>query len=246
MISIILSFLLWANPVAISYDTISFPSKDGVMITADVYSPHEKTAPLILLFHQANWSRGEYLEIAPKLNKMGYNCMAVDLRSGGNVNNVQNLTAMSATEAMKEKKYIDAYQDIQAAVNYASDFHAEGNLIIWGSSYSSALVLRFAGDHVGAVDAVISFSPGEYFRSQGKPADYIAQGAANIEIPVFITSAKGEKNSWWAIYESIPSAEKQYFLPQTPGNHGSRALWDKFGDSLNYWDAVSAFLSTLQ
>ena len=245
MITILFSLLLWISTTAQSVETITFPSQDGVMITADVYAPHDKTAPFILLFHQANWSRGEYLEIAPKLNALGYNCMAVDLRSGGKVNNTQNMTALSAAEVMKETKYIDAYPDIQAAVKYAGDYLAEGKLVIWGSSYSSALVLRYAGDYAGSVDAVLSFSPGEYFRSQGKPADYITQGAANIEIPVFVTSAKGEKNSWWAIYEAIPSAEKHYFLPQTPGNHGSRALWSKFGDSLTYWDAVSAFLANI-
>ena len=245
MILTLFSFLLWINTTDVNNDTITFPSKDGVMITADVYAPHDKSAPMILLFHQANWSRGEYLEIAPRLNKMGYNCMAVDLRSGGTINNVQNMTVQDAHKAMKETKYVDAYPDIDAAVKYAAQYLSEGKLIIWGSSYSSALVLRYTGDNEGVVDAVLSFSPGEYFKSQGKPADYITQGASNIQVPVFITSAKGEKNSWWAIYEAIPSDTKQYYLPQTPGNHGSRALWSKFGDSLNYWDAVSAFLSTI-
>ena len=37
------------------------------MEQADLYIAHDASAPFILLFHQAGWSRGEYLEIAPKL-----------------------------------------------------------------------------------------------------------------------------------------------------------------------------------
>ena len=152
---------------------ITFPSNDGITLTADLYMPHDKSAPLIVLFHQARWSRGEYLEIAPKLNMLGYNCLAVDLRSGGEVNGVQNMSAKEAAKAMKPTQYIDAYQDIDAAVHYAKKYFVEGKLIIWGSSYSSALTLRFAGENPDLIDGVLSFSPGEYFKSQGKSASYI-------------------------------------------------------------------------
>ena len=87
-------------------DTITFKSKDGVVITADLYMAHNKTAPFILLFHQAGWSRGEYLEIAPRLNEMGFNCMAVDLRSGNEINNVKNMTKVSAEKMQKGTSYI--------------------------------------------------------------------------------------------------------------------------------------------
>lgn len=228
-----------------NYQTITFKSGDGITITANLYLTEAKTEPFIILFHQANWSRGEYLEIGPKLNQLGYNCMAVDLRSGGSVNNVANATMQSAVAAMKETKYVNSIPDIKAAVDYAKEFHAEGKLVIWGSSYSSSLVLHYAGTNPENVDAVLSFSPGEYFRSQGKPADFIASAAKNITKPVFITSAKGEQKSWQSIYDAIPSESKEFYLPETPGNHGSRALWAKFGDSLRYWDAVEAFLAKL-
>ena len=92
----------------------------------------------------------------------------------------------------------------------------------------------------------MAFSPGEYFRNQGKSADYIKEGAKNITKPVFITSAKNEKTSWWTIFEVIPGEEKTFFLPSTAGNHGSKALWRQFGDSLKYWEAVEKFLEDLK
>lgn len=226
-------------------ETITFESSDGIQITADIYMTHDKTAPFILLFHQARWSRGEYEEIAPRLSMLGYNCMAVDLRSGGEVNGVINQTYIAAEKAMKQTRYIDAYPDIDAAVKYVDKYFADGKLIIWGSSFSSALVLRYTGDNPELIDAVLSFSPGEYFRHQGKSATYITEGASKVTSPVFITSAKNEKSGWWKIYEAIPSNNKHYFLPESAGNHGSRALWSKFSDSLKYWDAVENFLKSL-
>ena len=108
------------------------------------------------------------------------------------------------------------------------------------------MVLKYAGDNLSIVDAVLAFSPGEYFVSQGKSKKWITESASNITQPVFITSARGEKSSWWNIFEAIPSEQKIYFLPTTAGNHGSKAMWSKYGDSVYYWDAVEKFLVNLK
>ncbi len=237
-------FPLWG--VAQEIQTITFSSKDGLELTADLYMPNDKAAPFIILFHQARWSRGEYKELAPRLTTLGFNCLAVDLRSGGEVNGVKNQSFINAQKAMKPTAYIDAYQDIEATVAYVSDFYAEGKIILWGSSYSSALVLKYSGDHINKIDAVMSFSPGEYFASQGKSKTWITESAAKITQPVFITSARGEKSSWSGIFAAIPSEHKVNFMPTTAGNHGSRALWPKFGDSVFYWEAVEKFLDSLK
>jgi len=222
--------------------TITFKSEDGVTITADIYMAHDKTAPFILLFHQAGWSRGEYIEIAPKLNSMGFNCIAIDQRSGNGVNGVKNMTKLSAEKMNKGTSYIDALTDIESAISYSKQHFVKGKLIIWGSSYSAALVLKFAGDNPKTIDGVLSFSPGEYFEKAGKSKTYIIRSAKNITCPVFITSAKAEKENWWSIYNAIASRDKTWFLPKTQGNHGSRALFEKFDDHQVYWDAVKNFL----
>lgn len=224
-------------------ETITFPSKDGLTITADTYiSNPDKKTPFIVLFHQAGWSRGEYNEIAPKLNKLGFNCIAVDQRSGNTVNGVKNETTALAQKEGKPINYTDAEQDIIASLEYARNNFAEGKLIAWGSSYSAALVLKVAGDHPTLVDGVVSFAPGEYFKRLGKSPTWVQDSAKNITVPVFITSAKSEYNNWAGIYGVINTNTKTYYLPDTKGNHGSRALWAKFFDSPGYWKAVTAFL----
>ncbi len=234
VIAVLLSFITYGQK------TIDFPSKDGLQITADVYETKESDQ-YIILFHQAGWSRGEYKEIAPKLNELGYNCIAIDQRSGGAVNDTKNKTNALAKKSGKPTEFIDAFQDIEAAVSYVKTTYSPKKVIIWGSSYSSALVLKYAGDYPEEVQAVLSFSPGEYF---GKK-EFITKSAANIKIPVFITSSQSEKSSWSGIYDAIPTSTKKSFLPTTKGNHGSRALWAKFSDNNAYWDAVQEFLKTI-
>ncbi len=223
-------------------ETFTFPSADGLQITADLYAPHvDEKSPMIVLFHQAGWSRGEYKEIASRLNRLGFNCLAVDQRSGGEVNGVENETAKRASLAGKGTTYTDALPDMEAAVKFARGL-TKGPLLAWGSSYSAALVLKIVGDGTARVDGVLSFSPGEYFERMGKPADWIARSASKIDVPVFITSGRGEKRIWAAIYDAIPGGRKVSYLPVTGGNHGSRALWSEFDDSDGYWKAVTAFL----
>ena len=199
--------------------TIDFPSKDGLLITADYYEV-KGSETFILLFHQAGWSRGEYKEIAPKLNTLGYNCLAIDQRSGGAVNSVTNQTNQRAVAAGKETTYLDAFQDIEATVAYVKKAYSPKKIIIWGSSYSSSLVLKYAGDHPDQIDAALAFSPGEYFGKE----DFIKNSAAHIKVPTFITSAQNEQDNWAAINEAIPTTTKVTYVPATAGNHGSRAL----------------------
>ena len=220
--------------------TLDFPSKDGLLITADYYET-TGSETFILLFHQAGWSRGEYKEIAPKLNALGYSCLAIDQRSGGAVNSVTNQTNQRAVAAGKETKYLDAFQDIETTVAYIKKTYAPKKIIIWGSSYSSSLVLKYAGDNPDNIDAAMAFSPGEYF---GKD-DFIKNSAANIKVPTFITSAQNEQDNWAAINEAIPTTTKVSYVPATKGNHGSRALWEKFDDNDGYWSAVKDFLKNI-
>jgi pimeloyl-ACP methyl ester carboxylesterase len=239
-----LTSLFWTGQsLAAAEQVITFPSTDNLLLTADSYTPHtSNTTPVIVLFHQAGSSRGEYDDIAPKLNTLGFNCLAVDLRSGEFSRGKDNETAIRASKAGLAGRYVDALPDVIAALQFARTRYPDSKVIAWGSSYSASLALKVAGDHPELADAVIAFSPGEYFSHLGQSKTWIRDAARNIRAPVFITSSKDEAESWQAIYEVIPSAEKVSFLPATPGRHGARALWGKYDDSTAYWTAVTEFL----
>ena len=222
---------------------LHFPAGDGVMVTADLYMAHPASAPMIVLFHQAGYSRGEYRTIAPKLSELGFNALAVDARSGEAVDGVGNEAAASACTLGKPTNYVDAIADLKAAVAQARTI-GTGKLLIWGSSYSSSLVLVLGKGL--AADAVLAFSPGEYFADQGKPKTWVADGAKRIAVPVFVTSAKSEHDDWAPIAAAIDPAKLTTFLPETAGHHGSSALWASQPDNAAYWTAVTAFLKPFE
>lgn len=238
--------IAWGQKSEIESVDVTFESLEkDLTIRGQLYAvaDKDKSRPFIILCHQAGWSRGEYQEIAPKLNEMGFNCLAIDQRSGGEVNGVKNETAALAKKRGMDTGFVAAEKDILAIVQRVREAdHAKGKVILWGSSYSAALVLRIAGEHPDLVDGVLSFAPGEYFRRFDKPADWIQNSAGNITVPVFITSAKNEFRNWSAIFDAIPGDAKTSFVPETAGNHGSRALWERFDDHDAYWEVTRAFL----
>lgn len=214
--------------------TIEFESEDGLLITADHY--HVKnTAPTIMLCHQAGWSRGEYQEIAPKLNELGFNCIAIDQRSGGAINGLTNETADRAAAEGKATSFNDAKQDINAAIAFAKEIYGQ-KVILWGSSYSSALALIIATEN-SDVTKVLSFSPGEYLGDVK-----VGESITTLEKEAFLTSSKSEEEQTNALFDVIVSTEKTQFVPQGAGEHGSRALWEEKADNAEYWVAVKAFL----
>ena len=227
------------NQAAFEGKTIAFPSMDDLEITADVYLTEDEDAPFVLLFHQAGWSRGAYREIAPKLNQMGFNCMAIDQRSGNAINEILNETAAKAKAKGLAMQYPDAYPDLQAALNFVYEKYKPKTMLIWGSSYSAALSLVLAEKNMEMLDGILAFSPGEYFKFEGKS---ISEFAKNLHMPVFITSAKDEEGYWKDIFAAIPSTYKMSFVPDFKGHHGSRALWKAHEGHEKYWNEVVKFL----
>lgn len=217
---------------------ITFKSADDITITGDLYLLDKENAPFIILFHQARYSRGEYQETAKKFNELGYSCLAVDARSGNEVNGVENLAYKQALEKGLGTKYQDALPDLKAAVKYVQQNLKPSDLYLLGSSYSASLVIVLSSELMG-ISGVMAFSPGEYFKLNDKQ---IKEYAREAICPVFITSAKGEVGRWVGIYSALPESLAYNFKPEVEGIHGSRALWDSTEGSETYWEAVKDFL----
>ncbi|WP_109830660.1 alpha/beta hydrolase [Reichenbachiella versicolor] len=224
-------------------EKVTFKSAGGVSVTADLHFSHPKSTPVILMFHQAGWSRGEYLEVAPTFNQLGYNCVAVDLRSGNLVNGVRNQTNADAKRLMKPTSYLDAYPDMVAALDFVKSYCDGAPIIVLGSSYSASLSIRLSSEY-SSISALILFSPGEYFSSAGKGRDYIQTLAEKVTVPSLIMSSYDEQENVKLIYAKLSSESKIFFYPiDSPGNHGAKALYTKFYDHKLYWERVMSFLA---
>jgi dienelactone hydrolase len=228
------------------FERVLIEARDGHKLVAELYSASPDPAtPMLVLYHQARSSRGEYRSIAPRLRERGYTCLAVDLRSGQASGDVPNLTARSVRTRGGTPTYLDALADIEDSLLWARANRARGKLVAWGSSYSAALVLHLAGTKPELLDGVLAFAPGEYFATLGKPETWIRDSAAGIRCPAFLTSSRSEAAGMQAIFAALPAGppgSRVSFLPTGEGRHGSSALWPDSAGSEEYWTAVEAFL----
>lgn len=215
----------------------NFLSKDGLPITATLYHV-APDFPIILLCHQAGSSKDEYSTIAPRLNELGYNCLAIDQRSGGNKLGGNNATALAAQKANKPTDYLSAEQDILAAIDTVCNLYHK-SVVLLGSSYSASLCMKI-GATSSKVKSIIAFSPGEYFSEQSDT--YLAQYARQLDKPLFITSSKIEADNCKILYNFARSRTKVQFIPRDEGIHGARALWQSTPNHEEYWQALLEFL----
>ncbi len=222
------------------FKTIHFPSKDGLSITADLYLV-ENPKDFILLCHQAGFSRGEYIETAKRLNKLGYSCMAIDQRSGKVANNIINETAKLAKEKnIKIESYFEVKPDIESAIDYLYKMNDNKPIIIVGSSYSASLSLYLATKN-NKIKAVAAFSPGEYLKGVDL-TNYIS----NLDKPVFVTSSKKEIAQVEGIISKVKSTQIIQFKPNEKGIHGSRMLWKQTKGYQECWNEFTKFLNSIK
>jgi dienelactone hydrolase len=223
-----------------SQEKVTFTAEDGLIVTADLYEIDAKK-PYVLLFHQAGFSRGEYKETTQKIVKFGYNCLAVDLRSGGEVNYIQNHTALLATQQGYPTDFLSSQKDILAAIKWVKQ-RTKKPVILFGSSFSASLCLLVATNNHD-VKAVIAFSPGEYFVDQMTVKDKLS----DLKKPIFITSSKRENPFVTDLVSLVPSSFKTVFEPKDgPGEHGSKSLWKSNPNNTEYWFALTMFFSKIK
>jgi len=235
---VLLSLMLSSfNVVRVS--TVTFASADGLEITADQYFVSD-TLPYILLFHEQESSRGEFQAISQRLCKMDYNCLAIDIRNGGNNNNISNETVKRCRESKCAKGIDDLEMDVQAAIDFALT-KSNKPVILLGSGANASLCLKVSGENEN-VKAVIALSPGEYFL----PELNIQNLAADLQKPVFITSSKSEFPYASELSSAIPEQYLTLFEPQLgEGGRGSSALTEENKYYSEYWLALILFFKDL-
>jgi len=222
-------------------EKIQFPSLDSVPVTANLYYK-SNGAPVIVLCHQARFNKFEYVGIAKTLMEKGFNCLAIDQRSGGGLVEEVNETMLAAKKLNKPVEFLDAEQDVIAAVNFASKKYGK-KVILWGSSYSSVLALYTAIDNAN-VKAVIAFSPGDYFE---KEKGSLKTKLETFTKPMFVTSSKEESKELSQMLSKMKmTADQVQFIPDSAGFHGSRALWKTSENNEEYWKAINDFLEKVK
>ncbi len=211
-------------------DRVLLVAKDGTKVFAYL-STIKNPKGIILLFHQADSSAEEYAPTIPRLNSFGWTCLAVDLRAGGSMYGTNRTVEANG----RNGDYMSAYQDMEAAVEYAAIGQYK-QVVAWGSSYSASLAAKLSGDH-SQVRKVIAFSPGVYMDEKG-----IVQGwYLIVKVPILAVWASGEERE----VKQIMSGTKATIVGNDGFIHGSSTLRpDKNVPNVEtLWKRVEKFLN---
>lgn len=229
------------EPKEASNDTsFDFYTADSIHVYGDIFST-DRSAPLILLFHQGGSNtRAEYQTIIPELLDDGYNVITIDQRRGGQTFGSYNRTV--AEIPVNNYGYCDAYPDISQTLDIALAKGFTGKKILWGSSYSAALVIKLGVERSSDIDGILAFSPASGEPMAGcDPNEYFG----DIEVPLLVLRPQNEMEyqSVADQFELAKSNGHQTYIAD-PGVHGSSMLvYDRvLGDVSETWKVVDDFL----
>ena len=225
------------------FKTVSFPSADGLEVSADFYPGAYPAAPLVLLFHQSGSSRGEFRKVAWRMQELGYNALAVDLRWGKNASGIVNETARrNGTPALIEQveagvaspwpTIYASYPDMLAALDWADQQGLRGPRFALGSSFSAMLVLKLGAER--PLSGVLAYSPGEYDEAAPRQARAWAQ---QIKVPVLNVAGPTEEELVSPIADAVKVRGSQFVIARS-GRHGAAII---FASEEN-WQTLAGFL----
>ena len=230
---------LHPQPTHAAAQDLTLTASDGVKIHAQVSRAAKPLAPIILAFHMAGSNLSEYASIVGKLNAAGFTVLAIDQRSGGSGFGSRNETV---NRLGRSTSYDEALKDLEAAHAWGVSAAKGSPVLVWGSSYSAALVFVLAAQNPATIAGVLSFSPGEYLSDKNR----VHAAARSVRVPVFVSqsSSSGEVEQARSIFAVINTNEKTHFVPAVPGVHGSSSLREDANPkgAREYWSAVLQFL----
>lgn len=221
---------------------VTLETSDGVTVYGDWFATPNARAS-ILLFHQGGSNaKGEYEPIVPALLAQNFSVLAIDQRRGGQTYGQYNRTVAKDPQ---RTSYCAVTPDLEAAVDFVKGERPNNPMILWGSSYSAALILRLAAPRQDEFAGVLAFSPA----SGGPMADCQADPVlADLKIPILILRPANE-----AVLESVVAQSEiardhgHTVYVADPGAHGSSMLVkERVGAEVSEtWHTVNTFLDSL-
>lgn len=222
-------FLLFPSFARAQYDprlgppptVIQLAAADGKTVYGDFYSSGKtQSKTVLLMFHQAGSNAAEYATIAPQMAKAGYDCLAIDQRSGGRRFGRENRTADGASPT---NDYMAAYADLQGAVAWAQHLHYQ-NIVPWGSSYSASLTLKLLSENPNLPCGLV-FSPGEYFDDK----TLVRTWASRVKVPVFFVCTPDEAHQGRkALFDALGSEKDSEWICFPGSIHGSSTAIQRY------------------
>lgn len=226
--------------VAAQQREVRFPAAGGQMVFGTWYPAEGTARAIIIALHQGGASGdAEYGPIVPRLTAGGFDVLTVDLRSGGDrfggLNRTVQLRGSSAD-------YCDAGADIAGALRFVRMQAPDTPIILWGSSFSAALVIREAVTDSAGVVGVLAFSPASGDPMVGCQPE---QAAERIAVPLLVLRPRSEMALDHVGQQAVRFRMAGHkVVVADPGTHGSSMLVAERVDGpvAGTWAEVEGFL----
>ena len=204
-------------------EVVYFYAADSSKIRGDLYV-RDYNLPFMILCHGEAADRNEFCDIAPRLLNLNYNCLAIDMGTGG----AHNFSLPGAQNSLR------------AAIVYVRRFNSLPVILV-GSSWSASLCLLESAANP-QIKAVVALSPGEYFQPKIRMSDIMEK----ISQPVFICGTRAEFNYLQKMVEKQPAGQITLFQPgKGKGLHGASSLAGNDITRDEYWFALMMFFKKL-
>jgi len=129
-----------------SFSTISFPSRDGLSLSA-WYLPGEDSKPPIVFAHGLFRNRQEVREIACRMNELGYPGLLFDFRNHG-------MSSKGATTLGRLERL-----DILGAIDFLKKTHGVDQVFLLGISMGAVSSILAANENPDSIAGIIADSP---------------------------------------------------------------------------------------
>lgn len=141
---------------------VIFKTKDGVDIYGNYFEAESKDAPAVVLLHMMPALKESWLEFQKKLQKAGFQSLAIDERGHGEstFKDGEKIDFMDFSDSEQQAKILD----LEGAIKFFEDMGVStGKLSIAGASIGANLAIWYQSEH-SAIKATILLSPGLLYR----------------------------------------------------------------------------------
>ncbi|MBI1972452.1 alpha/beta fold hydrolase [Candidatus Woesearchaeota archaeon] len=191
---------------------VKITTEDQVVLAATLYETISEKA--VILLHMLGNNRQSWKELAPLLQKNGYNVLALDLRGHGQSleKNKQKISYIN----FAEPDFQDMLKDIKAAKEFLQKQGAS-EISIVGASIGANLAIIYAAQDKD-IQKIVALSPGLNFKGL-KPQE----PAKKLTIPIFLVAAEDDQYSAMSsrTLEAVIHSDKELKI-YPKADHGTR------------------------
>jgi pimeloyl-ACP methyl ester carboxylesterase len=210
-----------------SMEKISFITKDKIKIIANLYTV-DKPLGWVIFVHMMPAAKESYDHLAKRLQNLGYEGLALDLRGHG------ESTFSLQGDALNYAKFTDeehqkSILDLEAAVDYLiKERKANAEKIIFiGASIGANLALQYLSEHFECKNAIL-LSPGLNYR--GIITEPLVKNLRHSQRVFFIGSKDDQKAGGDSaymnqrLYDLTPAGVEKRIQIYDTGGHGTDIL----------------------